>query len=91
MTSGNPKVDAFIDRAERWQREMKERFGETFAIVDRGRMDSAWGENVWEERDRLITSIDFIKQDTVRNTLRAARWDLVIVDEAHKMSAYAYP
>jgi len=35
-----------------WQREMKERFQESFAIVDRARMDSAWGENVWEERDR---------------------------------------
>lgn len=73
-----------------WQREMKERFGESFAIVDRGRMESAWGENIWEERDRLITSIDFVKQDEVRSSLRASRWDLVIVDEAHKMSAYAY-
>jgi superfamily II DNA or RNA helicase len=73
-----------------WQREMKDRFGESFAIVDRGRMDSAWGENVWEERDRLITSLDFIKQDDVRHTLRASHWDLVVVDEAHKMSAYAY-
>ena len=68
---------------------MKERFGETFAIVDRGLMNSSWGENIWEERDRLITSINFVKQDNVRNTLRASHWDLV-VDEAHKMSAYAY-
>ncbi len=74
-----------------WQREMKERFGTSFAIVDRARMESAWGENVWEERDHCITSIDFIKQDAVRATLRGVRWDLVIVDEAHKMSAYAYP
>ncbi|MEA3340677.1 MAG: DEAD/DEAH box helicase, partial [Chloroflexota bacterium] len=73
-----------------WQREMKERFQESFAIVDRARMDSAWGENVWEERDRCITSIDFIKQPEIRATLRNTHWDLVIVDEAHKMSAYAY-
>lgn len=73
-----------------WQREMKERFGTSFAIMDRARMDSAWGENAWEERDYLITSIDFIKQDEVRNTLRSAHWDLIVVDEAHKMSAYAY-
>jgi len=66
-----------------WQREMKERFQESFAIVDRGRMDSAWGENVWEERDRSITSIDFAKQPDVRATLRSTHWDLVIVDEAH--------
>jgi len=73
-----------------WQREMKERFQTSFAIVDRARIQSAWGENVWDERDQMITSIDFIKQDDVRNTLRSSHWDLVIVDEAHKMSAYAY-
>ncbi|MCB0164257.1 MAG: DUF3883 domain-containing protein [Anaerolineae bacterium] len=73
-----------------WQREMKERFGLSFAIVDRARMESAWGENVWEERDLCITSIDFIKQDSVRSTLNSANWDMVFVDEAHKMSAYAY-
>lgn len=73
-----------------WQREMKERFGLSFAIVDRARMESAWGENVWEERDLCVTSIDFIKQDAVRATLNSARWDMVFVDEAHKMSAYAY-
>jgi SNF2 family DNA or RNA helicase len=74
-----------------WQREMKERFGVSFAIIDRARMESAWGENAWEERDHCITSIDFIKQDAVQATLRGVRWDLLIVDEAHKMSAYAYP
>jgi superfamily II DNA or RNA helicase len=73
-----------------WQREMKERFRESFAIIDRARMESAWGENAWEERDRCITSIDFAKQPEVRATLRSAHWDLIIVDEAHKMSASAY-
>jgi superfamily II DNA or RNA helicase len=73
-----------------WQREMKERFQESFAIIDRARMESAWGENAWEERDRAITSIDFAKQPEVRATLRSTHWDLVIVDEAHKMSASAY-
>jgi superfamily II DNA or RNA helicase len=73
-----------------WQREMKEKFGTSFAVVDRGRMESAWGENVWEERDQFITSIDFVKQEAVKATLHGVQWDLVIVDEAHKMSAYAY-
>lgn len=73
-----------------WQREMKERFQTAFGIVDRGRMNATWGENVWEEKDHCITSIDFVKQDSVLNSLQNVRWDLVIVDEAHKMSAYAY-
>lgn len=74
-----------------WQREMKERFQTSFAIVDRARLESTWGENVWEERDQLITSIDFAKQDDIKATLLGTHWDLVIVDEAHKMSATAYP
>lgn len=74
-----------------WQREMKERFGETFTLVDRPVMNSSWGANIWEERDRCITSLDFVKQDDVQATLRGTQWDLVIVDEAHKMSAYSYP
>jgi len=73
-----------------WQREMKERFQTSFVIVDRARFHSAWGENVWEEADCCIASIDFVKQDDVRSTLASTVWDLVIVDEAHKMSAYAY-
>ncbi len=73
-----------------WQREMKERFSLSFAIIDRARMESAWGENVWQERDLCLTSIDFIKQETIRATLNGVQWDMVFVDEAHKMSAYAY-
>ncbi|MBN1318749.1 MAG: DEAD/DEAH box helicase family protein, partial [Anaerolineales bacterium] len=73
-----------------WQREMKERFLTSFVVIDRGRIDSSWGENVWEESNTCITSIDFAKQDNVRATLVGTHWDLVIVDEAHKMSAYAY-
>ncbi|MFH1926952.1 MAG: helicase-related protein [Chloroflexota bacterium] len=73
-----------------WQREMKEKFGLSFAIIDRGMINAAWAENVWQERDDCITSIDFIKQEEIRQSLRSVRWDLVIVDEAHKMSAYAY-
>ena len=73
-----------------WQREMKERFQTTFSIVDRARIESSWGENVWEEREHLITSVDFAKQDDIRNMIRGSKWDMIIVDEAHKMSAYAY-
>ena len=73
-----------------WQREMKERFQTSFVIVDRARFHSTWGENVWEEADHCITSIDFVKQDDMRSTLASTVWDLIIVDEAHKMSAYAY-
>jgi superfamily II DNA or RNA helicase len=73
-----------------WQREMKERFQTPFTIIDRARINATWGENAWEETERCLTSIDFIKQDTVLTSLQNVRWDLIVVDEAHKMSAYAY-
>jgi superfamily II DNA or RNA helicase len=73
-----------------WQRELKEKFGVRFRLIDRNTMRAAWGENMWVEHPFAITSIDFLKQDDVKATLHSADWDLVIVDEAHKMSAYAY-
>lgn len=75
---------------DQWLREMKERFGETFIVVDRSVMNATWGHNIWQEQPQVITSMDFAKQDDVMATLAEAQWDLVIVDEAHKMAAYRY-
>ena len=75
---------------DQWLREMKDRFSESFTIVDRSVMNATWGRNVWVEHPQVITSMDFAKQDDVMATLAEARWDLVVVDEAHKMSAYRY-
>ncbi len=73
-----------------WQREMKEKFQTDFRLVDRHAMRAHFAENVWEEYPLAITSIDFLKQNDIRSSLTSARWDMIIVDEAHKMSAYAY-
>jgi len=75
---------------EQWLREMKERFLESFLIVDRGVINASWGQNVWTEFHQIITSLDFAKQEDVMFALKDSSWDLVIVDEAHKMSAYKY-
>lgn len=75
---------------DQWIRELKEKFGETFRVIDRGVMDASWGRNVWQEESQAITSMDFAKQEDVMVSLAESRWDLVIVDEAHKMAAYQY-
>jgi superfamily II DNA or RNA helicase len=75
---------------DQWLREMKERFGETFTVVDRNVINATWGRNVWQEQPQVITSMDFAKQDDVMATLSEVHWDLVVVDEAHKMAAYRY-
>jgi N12 class adenine-specific DNA methylase len=48
-----------------WLREMKEKFGEQFVLVDRGTMDASYGTNVWKDRRWCITSLDFVRQDEI--------------------------
>lgn len=75
---------------DQWRRELKERFDETFEIIDRGRFDAVYRTNVWEKENHIITSVDFAKKDDVLPTIASTNFDLIIVDEAHKMSAYRY-
>ena len=81
---------------DQWRRELKSRFGEVFQVVRSASMDDLYGRNIWVDATQCITSMDFAKpsrqvnRQYVFDSLREARWDLVIVDEAHKMSAYQY-
>jgi len=75
---------------DQWRREMQERFRENFVVVDRGYMNAAWGSNAWQQVAQVVTSLDFAKQEDVLLSLSETHWDLVIVDEAHKMAAYRY-
>ena len=75
---------------DQWRRELKERFEETFTVIDRGLLGAHYGENVWERYNQIITSMDFVKRNDILPLLGSTRFDLVIVDEAHKMSAFAY-
>lgn len=75
---------------DQWVRELKEKFRETFKEINRATMNAVWGRNVWEDEKQVITSMDFAKQEEVLKSLAEVEWDLVIVDEAHKMAAYEY-
>lgn len=75
---------------DQWQRELKEKFQESFRIVDRSYINNHIEENPWNFENQYITSIDFAKQKDIKNMLSAVEWDLVVVDEAHKMAAYKY-
>jgi len=75
---------------DQWIRELKEKFGETFKVIDRAVIEASWGRNVWLEENQVITSMDFAKQEDVMLSLAEASWDFVIVDEAHKLAAYEY-
>jgi len=75
---------------DQWRRELKEKFNEHFVVVDRNYFESFYGENPWERENQIITSIDFAKQKDILPSLQSVLWDLVIVDEAHKLAAYLY-
>jgi superfamily II DNA or RNA helicase len=76
---------------DQWRRELHDKFGETFSVVNRATINAAYGRNVWEDTLQCITSVDFVaRQDDILNLLRDVHFDLCIVDEAHKMAAYRY-
>lgn len=70
-----------------WQDELLRFFGETFQIIHAGN-DQQQLLNLWQRESQVIASLDYAKQDDVRERVWQQRWDLVIVDEAHKCSAY---
>ena len=75
---------------DQWRRELKEKFQESFTVIDRGLLDAHYAENPWRRESQVITSIDFAKREEILPSLGSVDWDLVIVDEAHKMAAYRY-
>src|SRR5881409_3491973 len=70
-----------------WQRELKEKFDAKFLVLKGQDIRDQFGVNQWLERNRVITSLDLAKRDDILPGLRQVHWDLVIVDEAHRMSA----
>ena len=73
--------------AFQWQRELKEKFDTQFLVMKGQDLREQFGLNQWLERNRVITSLDLAKRDEILPGLRQVHWDLVIVDEAHRMSA----
>lgn len=70
-----------------WQDELLRFFGETFQIIHAGN-DQQQLINLWQRESQVIASMDYAKQPDVRERIWQQRWDLLIVDEAHKCSAY---
>lgn len=73
---------------KQWQQEMDEKFGEAFTIITRSSINESSGKNPFVENDRIITSIYWAARDDVKSLVMEADFDLIIVDEAHKMAAY---
>ena len=76
---------------EQWQTELSEKFGLRFDLLTNALVESTAKGNAFVEHDLLIARLDQLtRKEEWHDKLRAesARWDLVIIDEAHKMAAH---
>jgi superfamily II DNA or RNA helicase len=74
---------------EQWQDELAEKFGLRFDALTRDQIESSVTGNPFIERSRLIVRLDMAARsyDLKAKLLAAPEWELVICDEAHRMSA----
>ena len=74
-----------------WQDELWHRFGLEFEILSREMVETVRTGNPFTERPRLIARLDQVaRNEDLLGKLDASRWDLIVVDEAHKMSAHYF-
>ena len=74
---------------EQWQDELGEKFGLEFDILTRGLIESSRSGNPFEDRNGLIVRLDMLArdEDLQEKLEHASEWDLIVCDEAHRMSA----
>jgi superfamily II DNA or RNA helicase len=76
---------------EQWQDELREKFGLTFELLTRQLADAEPDGNVFGRHHLLIARMDQLsRSDDLKNQLDGADWDLVVIDEAHRMSAHYF-
>lgn len=73
---------------EQWQDELLEKFNVQFDIFSREKQEQCASGNYFEESNLLICRLDQLsRSEEHQQRLRHTDWDLIIVDEAHKLSA----
>ncbi len=71
-----------------WQDELRDKFGLEFTLFSREHQELSSTGNAFAQHDQLIARLDQLsRNEELREKLKATHWDLIIVDEAHKLSA----
>ncbi len=77
--------------SEQWQDEMLEKFGLHFEIFSREKQEQCASGNYFAEQNQLIARLDQLsRNEDYQEKLKNTDWDLIVVDEAHKMSAHYF-
>ncbi|MEQ9460442.1 MAG: helicase-related protein [Phycisphaeraceae bacterium] len=73
---------------EQWQDELYRRFHLPFEIMTNDKYEAARTGNWFNENPLAVCRLDKLsRNEDVQEKLRATDWDLIVCDEAHKMSA----
>ncbi len=76
---------------EQWQEELADKFGLRFELLTRQLADSQVDGSVFARFPLLIARMDQLsRSDDLKAQLDRCDWDLVVVDEAHRMSAHYF-
>ena len=75
---------------DQWQDELYEKFDLDFEILTRDMIEASRTANPFEQKNLVIARLDQLsRNEDIQERLKAApEWDLVICDEAHRMSAH---
>ncbi|HEY9498494.1 MAG TPA: helicase-related protein, partial [Terrimesophilobacter sp.] len=76
---------------EQWQEELQEKFGIRFELLTRRLVEAQLDQSVFERYPLLIARMDQLsRNEELWEQLKRSDWDLVVVDEAHRMSAHYF-
>ena len=73
------------------EEELQERFSLSARLVNRASFDAEPDQFARYDKGMFVVSVDFLaRNEGCLNAAKATQWDFVVVDEAHKLSAYEY-
>ncbi len=74
---------------EQWQDELGEKFGLEFDILTRDMIETSRSGNPFDSCNWLIARLDMLarNEDLQEKLALSSEWDLIVCDEAHRMSA----
>ena len=76
---------------DQWRDEMLEKFGLEFPVYSREMEASSPSGNPFEEQEHIIARLDqMARNEELQEKLCSDTWDLVVFDEAHKLSAHYF-